>query len=211
MLQAYFDAMKRADGLPSSLYDPEMVVKQTKLFAAHPTVQELHGYVLDDENTSNRHLFITVPPLAGSVFFLSHDGDSRVVFESGADFLRAAREAQSQSLSVSDCHPAMSPVAKDQAALTALIYALLRRACNDVIVSLIPSLDLINLSLLHALASDADFFLGEAVAMEIENRPSSALLPIAMACVGHVHPQVANAGSRALRRIQQLPEKSATN
>jgi len=204
MLQEYFDKLKRADWTSSSLFDAETVVEQSKLFAFHPAVQALHGYVLDDENTSNHHFLITVEPLAGSVFFLSHDGDSRVVYESAASFLDAVRTAQAEGLPVSDLHPRLSPVARDQMALANFIHALLRQESNDLVASLVPSLDLEDLSLLQLLASDADFFLGEAVAMEIEKRPSKALLPIAVTCANHVHPQVSVAGSRALRYVQQL-------
>jgi hypothetical protein len=204
MLQDYFDQLERTDWTSSSLFDAEAVVAQSKLFAFHPAVHELHGYVLDDENTSNHHLLITVGPLAGSVFFLSHDGDSRVVFESAADFLDSVRKAQAEGLSVPDLHPRLSPIAKDQAALVNFIHALLHRECNDLVASLVPSLDLKDLSLLQQLASDVDFFLGEAVAIEVEKRPSKALLPIAITCANHVHPQVSVAGSHAVRRIQQL-------
>jgi hypothetical protein len=69
MLQEYFDQLKYVDWTSSSLFDAETVVEQSKLFAYHPAVQELHGYVLDDEKTSNHHFLITVEPLAGSVFF----------------------------------------------------------------------------------------------------------------------------------------------
>lgn len=204
MLQEYFDQLKSADWTSTSLLDAEMVVEQSKLFAFHPAVQELHGYVLDDENTSNYHFLITVKPLAGSVFFLSHDGDSRVVFESAADFLEFIRKAEAEGLSVSDLHPRLSPVAKDQTALAKFLHELLHRGCNDLVVSLVPSMDLEDLSLLQLLANDTDFFLGEAVAVEIDKRPSKALLPIAVTCAAHVHPQVSIAGSRAVQRIQQL-------
>lgn len=204
MLQEYFDQLKCADWTSSSLFDPKTVLEQSKLFAFHPEVQELHGYVLDDENTSNHHFLITVEPLAGSVFFLSHDGDSRVVFESTVDFLVSVRNAEAKGVFVSDFHPRLSPVTKDQNALAKFIHELLSRECNDLVTSLVPSLDLEDLSLLQLLANDADFFLGEAVAMEIEKRPSKALLPIAFICADHVVPQVSVAGSRAVRRIQQL-------
>ena len=38
----------------------------------------------------------------------------------------------------------------------------------ELVVSLVPSLDLQDLSLLQLLANNVDFFLGEAIAMEIE-------------------------------------------
>lgn len=209
MLQEYFSELERGAFMWSSLFDPEAVVEQSKAFAFHPAVRELHAYVLDDENTSNHHFLITAQPLAGSVFFLSHDGDSRVVFESAADFLTAVRDAQAQGLSVSDFHPPVSPVARDQTALKNFIHALLHRECNDLVVSLVPSLDLKDLPLLQVLVRDADFFLGEAVAMEIEKRPSRDLLPIAISCTDHIHPQVSGAGSRALKRIQQILSTAA--
>jgi hypothetical protein len=206
MLNRYFDELKHATNMPGSLFSPEKVIEQSKLFASHPAVRELHAYVLDDENTSNHHCLITAEALSGTVFFLSHDGDSRVVFETTADFLSAARDAQRQGLSVEDFHPHLSPVPKDQAALIDFLNVLLRRGdCHDLVVSLVPSLDLEDLPFLQLLVSDADFFLGEAVAIEIEKRPSHALLPIAIACTNHVHPQVSSAGARAVRRIQQLP------
>lgn len=204
MLQEYFNELKRADWIPSSLFDAETIVEQSKIFAFHPAVRGLHGYVLDDEKTSNHHFLITVEPLAGSVFFLSHDGDSRIVFESVTDFLGAVRKAQAEGLAVSDLHPHFSPVAADQTALANFIRSLHRQKCNGLIVGLLPSLDLQDMPLLQLLANDADFFLGEAVAMEIGKRPSKALQPIAITCANHVHPQVSVAGSRALRRIKQL-------
>jgi len=68
MLQEYFDKLKHVDGKPSWLFDPKAVVEKNRLFAFHPAVQELHAYVLDDENTSNHHFLITAEPLAGCVF-----------------------------------------------------------------------------------------------------------------------------------------------
>lgn len=122
-----------------------------------------------------------------------------------SDFLNVAHDAQLQGLSVSDLHTHLSPVFRDQAALANFLRELLCRGdCNDLIVSLVPSLDLQDLSLLQLLVSDSDFYLGEAVAIEIEKRPAHALLPIAISCSNHGHPQVAAAASRALRRIQQL-------
>jgi len=205
MLQEYFDELKHVDGKPSWLFDPKTVVEQSNLFTFHPEVRELHAYVLDDENTSNHHFLITAEPLAGCIFFLSHDDDSRVVFDSISDFLNAVNAAQARGLSVSNFHPHLSPVAKDQAAMTSFMHALFQRGeCNDLIVSLIPSLDLKDISLLQMLVSDSDFYLGEAVAIEIGKRPSNALLPIATACANHIHLQVSRAGTRALQRIQQL-------
>ena len=205
MLQKYLEALQRTDCRASSLLDPEAVVERTKLFAFHPVLHQLGAHVLDDENTSNHHFLITAGPLSGSIFFLSHDGDSRVVFSDAANFLRAACDAEAQGLQASDLHPDISPIAANQQSLKDFIETILQGGeCNDLVVSLLPSMELQDQALLRKLASDSDFFLGEAVALEIEKRPSAALLPIAVLCTEHCHPQVANAGSRAVQRIQQL-------
>jgi hypothetical protein len=205
MLQRYFDELGRVDCRCSSLLAPDAVLERSEEFAFHPTISALRAYILDDENTSDHHFLITAEPLAGGIFFLSHDGESRVVFENSMNFLLAVRDAGTRGLSVSDLHPDLSPVVSDQASLSHLVRNTLERgARNDLVLSVIPSLDLKDSALLRKLVSDADFFLGEAVAMEIEKRPSIELLPIAALCAEHSHPQVANAGARAVRRIQQF-------
>jgi hypothetical protein len=130
-----------------------------------------------DADTSNHHLLLTCSPLAASVLFLSHDGDTRVVFNSASAFLEAVRKARDSGLDVPELHPACSPVAQDQAALSTFIRGLLDAAdLGDAVVALVPSMDLQDADLLRRLAQDEDFHLGEAVGIEIGKRPSPALL-----------------------------------
>jgi hypothetical protein len=135
-----------------------------------------------DADTSNHHLLLTCSPLAASVLFLSHDGDTRVVFDSASAFLEAVRKARDSGLDVPELHPACSPVAQDQAALSTFIRGPLDAAdLGDAVVALVPSMDLQDADLqdadlLRRLAQDEDFHLGEAVGIEIGTRPSPALL-----------------------------------
>ncbi|SEK16778.1 MULTISPECIES: hypothetical protein [unclassified Variovorax] len=130
-----------------------------------------------DADTSNHHRLLTRSPLAASVLFLSHDGDTRVVFDSASAFLEAVRKARDSGLDVPGLHPACSPVAQDQAALSTFIRGLLDAAdLGDAVVALVPSMDLQDADLLRRLAQDEDFHLGEAVGIEIGTRPSPALL-----------------------------------
>lgn len=204
VLQSYFFASARFDEDGSHLLPQLAVLEQSERFAYHPIVQQLGGYVLDDADTSDHHLLVTRSPLIGSVLFLSHDGDTRIVFDSATAFLEAVRETRDKEIEVPDLHPDRSPIAQDQLALSAFMRGLLDSpGLNDVVVALIPSLDLQDIDLLQRLAQDEDFFLGEAVGNEIKNRPSPVLLPIAELCAAHPHPQVARAGDRAVRRILQ--------
>lgn len=205
VLQRYFDELARVDREGTPLLLPESVMAQTELFAYHPIIQQLGGYVLDDADTSNQHLLLTTPPLAGSVFFLSHDGDTRVVFDSASAFLEAVRTARDRGMDVPDLHPALSPPATDQLGLGVFIRSLLETGdSTELVVALVPSLDLRDTALLVQLADDEDFYLGEAVALEIGKRPSTELLPIAERCAAHPHTQVAQAGERAVGKIRAL-------
>lgn len=208
LLEHYVEAAAPFLALHPQLLAPREVLEHTAQFAYHPLVQQLGCYVLDDANTSDHHLLATRSPLAGCVLFLSHDGDTRAVFDSATSFLVALQQAQASDQEVSDLHPALSPIAQDQDALGACIHRLLDdQEWNDVVVALIPSLSLEDKDLLHRLVADDDFFLGEAVAMAIQKRPDQALLPMAQLCAAHAHPQVARAGKLAVKRIHQLGQR----
>jgi hypothetical protein len=155
----FFDNSRKGDEGPASESGPAI----------------LQAYFAAD--TSNHHLLLTRSPLAASVLFLSHDGDTRVVFDSASAFLEAVREARDSGVDVPKLRPACSPVAQDQAALSPFIRGLLDAAdLGDAVVALVPSMDLQDADLLRRLAQDEDFHLGEAVGIEIGKRPSPALL-----------------------------------
>ena len=66
--------------------------------------------------------------------------------------------------------------------------------------NLVSRLSVDDLKLLKRLAQNPDFFLGEAVAIEISKRPSAELREVAELCAGHAHFQAAQAGRRAAQR-----------
>ena len=174
--------------------------------AYHPLVQQLGALVLDDTNTSDHHLLAMQGPLAGHVVFLSHDADSRPVFASWADWLRAAEVALQQGCDVAELHPARSPIATDQVGLAAALQALVAADASEAAIALLPSLDLSDArhaALLQAWAIDDDFYLGEALALQIALRPDARLQALAERCASHPHPQVAHAGHSALRALHR--------
>lgn len=202
-LDEYFDEIDDPLFAELGLLPRAEATKWSEDLSGRPIVDTLQGFVLDDPDTSDHHLLLGKAPLDGCVFYLAHDGESRVVFDSLDSFLKAARNAGEQGEELRDLHPEGSPVARDQRALSALMNDLLDDGTlTDVAVALIPSLDLLDLALLERLARDEDFFLGEAVAVEVGRRPTQALAPIARMCAAHPHVQVAQAGQRALDRLQ---------
>ncbi|MBB1625336.1 hypothetical protein [Achromobacter sp. UMC71] len=204
-LDAYFATIDSPAFAALGLLPRDRALELTSAMHGHPVVELLQGLVLDDPETSNHHLLLGRAPLTGRVLYLTHDGDSRVVFDSLADFAAAARQAGEQGVDMEELHPDPSPLVDGQPPLGSLIRELLQEDAGvEVVLALIPSLDLNDLALLEALARDDDFFLGEAVAMAIEKRPSQALRSIAVLCQAHPHGQVSRAGTRALQRIDAL-------
>ena len=207
LLSAHFHLLSNGDYSHPTLLSPIAVQAYSDEFSFHPAVQLFGGYVLDDLGTSNHHLLITTGPLAGSVYYLSHDDDSRVVFATSSDFLAAVLHALATGQDSSDLHPVLSPLANDQSALSDLMTELLdadENSAEDLLPSLLPSADLKDLALLQRLATSDSFYLGEALAHEIIKRPSAHLLPIAQLCAAHAHSQVSSVGAKAVRSIQAL-------
>ncbi|MFZ6875736.1 hypothetical protein ACO0LF_27020 [Undibacterium sp. Di27W] len=207
-LLAYFDKIQspvyrnRFD-VEVHLLNPEEVVTVTDLLAYHPLVESLEGIVLDDPDTSNHHVYLRRPPFVGHILYLAHADDKRIMFPSLDDFLTAVDRGLKQGESLYNLHPVCSPLIADQAALCAFIEEdIFRDGDNELALACIPSLDLNNLSLLTKLATSDDFYLGEAVAMEICKRPTEHLRVIAELCCQHRHPQVTDVGHRALLAIQ---------
>lgn len=174
-------------------------------FSGHPTLDTLGGLILDNPDTSNHHVLVTRSPLAGQVFYLSHDDDSRIVFPSLQTFLQTAQQALEQSCCLSELHPPQSPLCADQAGLSQFILQLCASDDEeDMAVALISSLDLNDLALLEQLAQSDNFFLAEALGQEIKKRPRAELRAIAELCSAHSHPQAAKAGAAALRAVRSL-------
>jgi hypothetical protein len=213
-LSDYFDALAKRSAAGEIAQDLNLLpakeaVKLTRIFLEfHPVLQALNGFVLDDPGTSDHHFYLNRPPFKGMVLFLAHDGGTRVVYRSLAEFIEFAQKATEFGQPLEDMHPAQSPLADDQAALSAFATELLEDGeQGDVLTAIIPSMDLGDEALLRRLAEDEDFYLGEAVAIEIEKRPSAALLQIAELCAQHPHSQVADAGQRTCKAIKRITAK----
>ena len=211
MLNAYFHTLSlhpQAAQLQQvlGLYEATDSQNLAADMAYHPLAQHLGALVLDDTDTSNHHLLATQGPLAGHVVYLSHDGDSRPVFANWADWLQAAERALQQGCDVAELHPAHAPIAPDQGALAAALQALVAADASEAAIALLPSLELTDprhAALLQAWAVDEDFYLGEALALQIALRPDARLQALAERCAAHPHPQVVQAGHSALRALRR--------
>lgn len=212
-LVAYFDqiadgSLRKHDECEVSLLPLVDAVRWTNDFRDfHPLVQLLGGVILDDPNTSNHHVYLSAGSCKGAVLFLSHDGDSRIVFASLTAYLDAARRSISDSRDLSLFHPDGGVLIADQDGLYRLIADLYDGAGGDgadVIVALMPSWDLTDIALLQRMALDNDFYVAEAVGDAIARRPRPELESIALLCRNHSHPQASKAGERAMAALKAL-------
>lgn len=210
-LAAYFEATQggsfsdRQD-LEVNLLPPQEVKNLTEEFRSfHPAIQLLEGVVLDDADLSNYHAYLLATPCAGAVYYLDHDGDSRIVFRTLLEFLDAVRAVIREDRALREFHPESGVLLADQEGLTRFAEQLYEDGEVDVVLTLIPSMDLKATALLERLAIDTDFYLGEAIGDAISRRPTRALTNLATICQMHPHPQASQAGVRALAAIAQLP------
>ncbi|PQO47839.1 hypothetical protein [Blastopirellula marina] len=211
-LQDYYLQVIRNDLVAKSasavgLFDPQTCIDTTVNFRSfHPVVSELELLALDDANTSDTHFYSPGMPLPGSVFYLCHDGDSRFVFPNLASYLAAVEETIATGGFVTDHHPDARIYAPDQEQLTQAIRSQYNGESYDelVLVTLIKTSTLSDVDLFSEIATDVDFYLGEAIAEQILAQPSMNLLPVAEACAQHKHPQVSKPGKKAIRAIREL-------
>lgn len=207
-LEAYFrtvDAWSEGRDELGLLPRPEAIEQTENFRSFHPLVRTLQGIVLDDPDTSNHHVVVCRSPLEGTVVYLAHDGDSRIVFDGITSFMEAARRASDAGGFLDDEHPQHAWIAGDQAGLKSLIAQLCSEADNeDIVPVLVPSLDLSDPDYLSILFGGDDVYVAEALCRTIAQRPMPHLMQVAEQGEQHPHPMVRNAATLARKRISGL-------
>lgn len=184
-------------------------VKSTKHFLEfEPLIIATKAVYLDDPNTSNHHFYLPDLPLAGSILYLDHDGDTRIVFRSLQEMISAARVASEKDCFLDELHADRVFLAENQDRLNATItriYKSLDEGDHDAALLLfVASSDFSDARFFETLAADDNFYYGEAIAKSILARPDPRLLSIAEVCQAHNHPQVASPGDKAVKAIRNL-------
>lgn len=207
-LVSHFEGVAAAEVHPPLLSLAEAIATTEEFRAFHDLAAALGLVFLDDENTSNYHAYITTGPLAGNVLYLSHDGQTRVVFPSLADYMDAVRSAQVQNVGLYEFHPQVPVPAHNQSLLAERIDTLIEEDDEAELLVLIASWDGSHHSLLDKLIRHRNFFVAEAAGDAMANAPRPELLPYARVLSEHDHSQAANAGRRAVAAIQRSEKRN---
>lgn len=184
---------------------PDAIAQTEQFRSFHPLVQALQGIIVDDPGTSSHHFVIGCAALRGAVLYLTHDGDSRIVYADIDAFLAAARQACAAGDMLEDVAPGEAWQATDQAALQQFCqHFLATQDAEDVLPALIPSMDLSDVPALALLVRDEDLYVPEAICRQIAARPARQLMPLVERCETHPHVMVQQAAARAKKRIESL-------
>lgn len=214
-IRAYYDRLRIGgySGLEQfgvNLLPPGECAAVTREFRGfHPLIRQTGAVILDNANTSNYHCYAPDLPIPGSVFYLNHDGDTRIVFDSLADLLKAADQAKEQCGWLNDFHADFGPLAAQQERLNRRIGELYHSGDDDAeaaILLFVESSNLVDEALFERLATSPNFYLGEVIANTIMARPDAKLLRLATICSEHAHPQVSAPGKRALAAVRRLQQ-----
>ncbi len=192
-----------------NLLDVDDVIDKSIAFNFHPVIRALGGICLDDSDTSNHHFYLTAPAVRGSILYLCHDDDTRIVYTSMHEFLSAVQASVDDDyFEWDDVHPPASPMLAGQKVLCELAKSAYREGQIETLLAIIPSMDMIENDqvMLRRFATDSDFFITEAIANAIYMRPSPALQILATLCASHKHQQAATAGHNALLAIAKQGE-----
>lgn len=183
--------------------------------------EALHGFsataelglvALDDANDSNPYCYISNGPAAGMVLHYTHDGAPQIKFESLAAFRAALAELPGNGTTMWDLpFEEFEPVGL-VSALGSEAAALLSHPDSDhaefLLCLYMPHTPLEDAELVKALAGHVSFFVREAVAVAIAERPTPELLAVAERLAEDEHPQVARPGKKALGAVKRTVYES---
>ncbi len=209
-LEAYFSRAPDPSNvnhpdLPLNLLDRRESEALTQDVIDSPAIWFLGGIVLDDDNSSNYHVYLTRPPFTGTVLYWQHDDQHYVAFASLSAFLAAVERSKAQQVWLESLHA--WPVLDDAAGLAQFIEEMAAGDAEenyqlaDIALTCAAHLDI---ALLERLVAHPWYFFKEGVAAYIARQPAHALRPLALACGAHSLPQIKWKADAALLAIDQL-------
>lgn len=168
-----------------------------------PVAEQLGLWVLDDANDSNPYAYISKGPCAGMIMHFSHDPEPCIAFSSLGHFLTAMNEAGERGLDIDDVRPEQISIL-----LEATICALAAQPGTDdrtfFLTTYLPLCADLRGEIKATLARDEDFFVREALATFMEQRPRVEDLAIAVELAKDRYPQVARRAIAAVAAIRKI-------
>ena len=196
-----------------NLLSPADATKLTLEFREfHPLVDMSRCILLDEANTSDYLCYLPGPPKAGAIFHLSHDGQpAKIVFRNTQALLDAAKQAIATGAFLETLFDRQSFVSEDQDELLDQIREAFSLA-NEY--EMTPLLDLLlryaeydrDPDLFSKICDHDDFFVPQAIAETIRERPKRSYLSLAQKLASSNIGQVARPAADAVGQIGALAE-----
>lgn len=172
----------------------------SKCLAEYVLYSALGVWVLNDANDSNPYCLATAGPLKGMIIHVFHDDDPKITFASLEEFLAALQALPATGIHIDKIreqsvrHP-LNP------AIEALLDADTDESDELIRLYLSVANDL-TAETKRRLTERQDFFVREALAMQLKQQGTVDDLPIANILARDSHPQVAETGNAAVIAIQ---------
>ncbi|WP_372724901.1 hypothetical protein [Novipirellula sp.] len=217
-LQAFYAQVQTGDfsghsEVEVNLLSPADATKLTLEFREfNPLVDMSRCILLDEANTSDYLCYLPGPPKAGAIFHLSHDGQpAKIVFRDTQALLDAAKQAIASGAFLETLFDRQSFVSEDQDELVDQIREAFSLA-NEY--EMTPLLDLLlryaeydrDPELFSQICEHDDFFVPQAIAETIQERPKRSYLPLAQKLASNNVHQVARPAADAVAQIEAIPE-----
>lgn len=178
-----------------------------ELIKYDPIFEELGLVPLDEANDSNPYCYVLKTPMSGCVFHYSHDGDRIFKFTSIENWVRSLSKAGEESKSIDDIEYEKRVDSKDVPALCRYIESTYDNETgyfSEGTVYLIQGLNEDCLSIIEKLAINSDFFIREAVAQLISDKPCLQYMNVAQLLSNDKYGQVSGPAKIALKRINKM-------
>lgn len=169
---------------------------------AIPVASRLGLWVLDDASDSNPYAYISSGACAGMIIHFSHDPEPVIAFSSLFNFLSVMRDVGTRGLDIDDAQ---------RENISAPLESVIRELAEEgestdrtfLLAIYLPLCAELKSDIKSLLASDADFFVREALAAYVTQRPRVEDLELVQSLSRDDHPQVAKQARAAVAVIRQ--------
>ncbi|AUM14707.1 hypothetical protein [Ketobacter alkanivorans] len=185
----------------------ESIRRHKEFIEFDPIYEELGLVPLDDANDSNSYCYVLKTPMKGCIFHYSHDGDRLFKFSTLDSWVESLNKAGKESKDIDDVDYEKRVDSKDVPGLCNYIESTYDKDSDyysEGTVYLIQGLDERCIGLVEKLSTNGDFFIREAVAQLISDKPNKLYREVALKLSSDGYEQVSRPAKDALKKINAM-------